>query len=58
VYFLRWLDNPAVLRVRISDREVALVSDFRLQATSARGWVSVRTIPRFYKRSSSFISGR
>ena len=27
VYFLRWLDNPAVLRVRISDREVEQVSD-------------------------------
>ena len=27
VYFLRWLDNPAVLRVRISDGEVEQVSD-------------------------------
>jgi eukaryotic-like serine/threonine-protein kinase len=27
VYFLRWLDNPAVLRVRITDREVEQVSD-------------------------------
>jgi WD40 repeat protein len=27
VYFLRWLDHPAVLRVRISDREVEQVSD-------------------------------
>ena len=27
VYFLRWLDNPAVLRVRIRDREVEQVSD-------------------------------
>ena len=26
VYFLRWLDNPAVLRVRISDREVEQVT--------------------------------
>ena len=27
VYFLRWLDNSAVLRVRVSDREVEQVSD-------------------------------
>jgi eukaryotic-like serine/threonine-protein kinase len=27
VYFSRWLDNPAVLRVRISDRKVEQVSD-------------------------------
>ena len=27
VYFLRWLDNPAVLRVRISDRKVEQVFD-------------------------------
>jgi eukaryotic-like serine/threonine-protein kinase len=27
VYFLRWLVNPAVLRIRISDREVEQVSD-------------------------------
>ena len=27
VYFLRWLDNPAILRVRVSDREVEQVSD-------------------------------
>ena len=27
VYFLRWLDKPAVLRVRISDHEVEQVSD-------------------------------
>jgi hypothetical protein len=27
VYFLRWLDHPAVLRIRISDREVEQVSD-------------------------------
>jgi hypothetical protein len=27
VYFLRWLDNPAVLRVRITDRKVEQVSD-------------------------------
>jgi eukaryotic-like serine/threonine-protein kinase len=27
VYFLRWLENPAVLRVRISDRAVEQVSD-------------------------------
>ena len=27
IYFLRWLDNPAVLRVRISDRKVEQVSD-------------------------------
>ena len=29
VYFLRWLDNPAVLRVRITDRKVEQVSDLR-----------------------------
>ena len=27
VYFIRWLVNPAVLRIRISDREVEQVSD-------------------------------
>jgi Tol biopolymer transport system component len=27
VYFLRWLDNPAVLRVRIGDRKMEQVSD-------------------------------
>ena len=27
VYFLRWLDNPAILRVRVSDREVEQVPD-------------------------------
>jgi dipeptidyl aminopeptidase/acylaminoacyl peptidase len=27
VYFLRWLDHPAVLRVRITDRKVEQVSD-------------------------------
>ena len=27
VYFLRWLDRPAVLRVRITDRKVEQVSD-------------------------------
>ena len=27
VYLLRWLDNPAVLRVRITDRKVEQVSD-------------------------------
>jgi eukaryotic-like serine/threonine-protein kinase len=27
VYFLRWLDNSAVLRVRVSDREVEQISD-------------------------------
>jgi len=27
VYFLRWLVNPAVLRIRISDRVVEQVSD-------------------------------
>jgi serine/threonine protein kinase/Tol biopolymer transport system component len=27
VYFLRWLDHPAVLRIRISDREVGQVLD-------------------------------
>jgi eukaryotic-like serine/threonine-protein kinase len=27
VYFLRWLDNPAVLRVRITDHKVEQVSD-------------------------------
>ena len=48
VYFLRWLDKPAVLRVRISDRKVEQVFDLtnlRLQATSARGWVLIPTIP-------------
>jgi serine/threonine protein kinase len=29
VYFLRWLENPAVLRVRITDREVEEVFDLR-----------------------------
>jgi WD40 repeat protein len=28
VFFLRWLDNPAVLRIRIVDREVEQVLDF------------------------------
>ena len=27
VFFLRWLDNPAVMRIGISDREVEQVSD-------------------------------
>jgi hypothetical protein len=27
VYFLRWLDEPAVLRIRINDRKVERVSD-------------------------------
>jgi hypothetical protein len=27
VYFLRWLEKPGVLRVRITDREVEQVSD-------------------------------
>jgi serine/threonine protein kinase/Tol biopolymer transport system component len=27
VYFLRWVNNPAVLRIRISDRQVEQVSD-------------------------------
>ena len=27
VYFLRWLDKPAVLRVRIADRKVEQVTD-------------------------------
>jgi Tol biopolymer transport system component len=51
VYFLRWLDDPAVLRVRIADRKVEKVSDlttFRLRETSAPGWASVRMIPRLY----------
>jgi serine/threonine protein kinase/Tol biopolymer transport system component len=29
VYFLRWPDNPAVLRVRISDRKVERVADLK-----------------------------
>jgi hypothetical protein len=27
VYFLRWLENPAVMRIRITDRKVEQVSD-------------------------------
>ena len=43
VYFLRWLDNPAVLRVRISDREVEQVSDLAdLPATGNIGpWLGL-----------------
>ena len=29
VYFLRWLDDPAVLRVRITDRKVEQVADLK-----------------------------
>jgi hypothetical protein len=34
VYFLRWLDNPAVLRVRITEREVEQVSDLTNRPTT------------------------
>ena len=43
VYFLRWLDHPAVLRVRISDRAVEKVSDLAdLPATGNVGpWLGL-----------------
>ncbi len=43
VYFLRWLDNPAVLRVRISDRKVEEVSDLtNLPTTGSIGpWLGL-----------------
>jgi eukaryotic-like serine/threonine-protein kinase len=43
VYFLRWLDNPAVLRVRIGDRAVERVSDLTdLPATGNIGpWLGL-----------------
>jgi eukaryotic-like serine/threonine-protein kinase len=43
VYFLRWLDNPAVLRVRIADRKVEQVSDLaNLPTTGNLGpWVGL-----------------
>jgi eukaryotic-like serine/threonine-protein kinase len=43
VYFLRWLDNPAVLRVRISDGDVEQVSDLtRLPTTGNIGpWLGL-----------------
>jgi serine/threonine protein kinase/Tol biopolymer transport system component len=43
VYFLRWLDNPAVLRVRVSDREVEPVSNLTdLPATGNIGpWLGL-----------------
>jgi eukaryotic-like serine/threonine-protein kinase len=43
VYFLRWLDHPAVLRVRMSDREVEPVSDLTdLPATGNIGpWLGL-----------------
>jgi eukaryotic-like serine/threonine-protein kinase len=43
VYFLRWLDKPAVLRVRMSDREVEPVSDLTdLPATGNIGpWLGL-----------------
>jgi eukaryotic-like serine/threonine-protein kinase len=43
VYFLRWLDHPAVLRVRMSDREVEPVTDLTdLPATGNIGpWLGL-----------------
>jgi eukaryotic-like serine/threonine-protein kinase len=43
VYFLRWLDDPAVLRVRISDRQVEKVSDLtNLPTTGSIGpWLGL-----------------
>jgi hypothetical protein len=43
VYFLRWLDNPAVMRVRIVDREVEQVLDLaNLQTTGNVGpWLGL-----------------
>jgi Tol biopolymer transport system component len=43
VYFLRWLDNPAVLRVRISDGKVEEVSDLtNLPTTGSIGpWLGL-----------------
>jgi hypothetical protein len=43
VYFLRWLDNPAVLRIRIGDRKVEQVSDLtNLPTTGNLGpWVGL-----------------
>jgi eukaryotic-like serine/threonine-protein kinase len=43
VYFLRWLENPAVMRIRISDREMEQVSDLsNLSTTGNMGpWVGL-----------------
>jgi hypothetical protein len=36
VYFLRWPDNPAVLRIRITDREVEQVSNLTNLPTTGK----------------------
>ena len=43
LYFLRWLENPAVMRIRISDREMEQVSDLsNLPTTGNLGpWVGL-----------------
>ncbi len=43
LYFLRWLDNPAVMRVRITDHEMEQVSDLsKLPTTGNLGpWVGL-----------------
>ncbi len=43
VYFLRWLDSPAVLRIRITDRKVEQVSDLtNLPTTGSIGpWLGL-----------------
>jgi Tol biopolymer transport system component len=43
VYFLRWLDNPAVLRIRIADRNVEQVTDLtNLPTTGSIGpWLGL-----------------
>jgi serine/threonine protein kinase/Tol biopolymer transport system component len=43
VYFLRWLENPAVMRIRISDREMEQVADLsNLPTTGNLGpWVGL-----------------
>jgi serine/threonine protein kinase/Tol biopolymer transport system component len=53
VYFLRWLDGPAVLRVRITDREVEQVLDltnFPTVGNVGPCWVSIPTIPCSYSK--------
>jgi eukaryotic-like serine/threonine-protein kinase len=43
IYFLRWLDNPAVLRIRIADRQVEQVGDLKNFPTTGNlgPWVGI-----------------
>lgn len=43
VYFLRWLENPAVLRIRIADRRLEQVGDLKnFPTTGSLGlWIGI-----------------